>query len=58
MALAFSSGIRLYQRQNPSVEVEVVPIANDAYADRLTIDLLAGKGPDVVWFNSTILPDI
>ena len=53
----FSSALRLYQQQNPTVEVEVVSFATDSYADRLTIDLMAGKGPDLVWFTNAELPD-
>ena len=60
-ASGLSSYIRSFSRNHPNVAVELKTFDRSMYADMLTVELMAGKGPDLVFWENThsqLLPDI
>ncbi len=54
----FSAALSVYESLYPEVNVTTVDIAKEAYNERLSTELMAGEGPDVISAIWTTFPDL
>lgn len=50
--------INIFRAKYPYVEVEIIHLSNEEYAMRLTTELAAGGGPDLIFAHQSQFPDI
>ncbi len=55
---SLTSAVRAYEALYPDVEVTVEEIPQEAYNERLSAELMAGEGPDIISAIWTTFPDL
>lgn len=54
---AFEQVFRIFHRENPDITVKMLPSVSAGFEQRIQTQMLAGKAPDIFFFQNEIYPD-